>query len=167
MILRLYVVRAINNRRSMCEKVNTMSLKEINYVSRREAERMEPRPNWALVSISDPLHYPAMLRSGWHSILRLEFSDVEKPCHPSVIFSMQDAQRVIEFVSQADVAGCVGLLVHCKAGVSRSASIAKWVAMQYQLATELTFAGHNSHVYKSLCEVSGMTAIDGTPAMPH
>jgi predicted protein tyrosine phosphatase len=133
-----------------------MSLKEIIYVSRREAECKDGKPDWALISISDPFHYPVSLRSGWHSVLRLEFSDIEQPSKPRVLFSVEDARRVMEFVQQVDAAGCEGLLVHCKAGVSRSAAIAKWVVERYGLATEYTFDGYNRHVFKMLCEVSGM-----------
>jgi predicted protein tyrosine phosphatase len=132
-----------------------MPLKQILYVSRREAESLPGKQNWSLISISDPFHYPASLQHGWHSVLRLEFSDILHPSKPLVLFSAEDALKIVAFVDQADMAGCEGVLVHCKAGVSRSAAIAKWIAFRYGLASEYSFAGHNAHIYSTLCEVSG------------
>lgn len=131
-----------------------MSIKHVSYVSRREAEKKLGTADWALISITDPFHYPAALKSGWQSVLRLEFSDIEQASKPLVLFSEKDACAVIEFVRQSELDGCVGVLVHCKAGISRSAAIAKWIAAEYKLQCDTTFDGYNRHVYSTMLDVA-------------
>jgi predicted protein tyrosine phosphatase len=138
----------------------TMPLSQVAYVSRREAESRVGSAEWAIISISDPFHYPAMLKGGWHSVLRLEFSDILQESKMSVLFSEIDAQSIRKFVKHADENGCAGILVHCKAGVSRSASIAKWVAEKFGLSVDSSFDGYNRHVYLMLKATSDIPTSD-------
>jgi predicted protein tyrosine phosphatase len=131
-----------------------MALKQVVYVSRRDAEGKAGIPNWAIISISDPFHYPASLRGNWHSILRLEFSDIEREQKFASLFSAKDANAIIDFAVKANAEGCEGVLVHCKAGISRSAAIAKWIAAEYKISSEYTFDGYNQHVFSTLCETA-------------
>ena len=41
-------------------------------------------------------------------------------------------RAIMDFVHRADGQGCEGVLIHCKAGISRSAAIAKWIAEQHR-----------------------------------
>lgn len=129
-----------------------MALQQVVYISRREAEIRVGSADWAIISISDPMHYPAMLKGGWHSILRLEFSDIEQPGKFKVLFSADDARAIRAFVHHADENGCIGMLVHCKAGISRSAAIAKWITEEFNLTCDYSFDGHNHHIYSMLSD---------------
>lgn len=131
---------------------NPSTIKEVRFVSRREAESIDGFADWAIISISDPFHYPATLKGGWHSVLRLEFSDIEQESKLKTLFSEKEAREVVDFVRQANAAGCAGVLVHCKAGVSRSAAIAKWIATQFNLPND-HYAGYNRHIFAVLSEV--------------
>ena len=106
-----------------------------------------------MISISEPLNYPAQLKSGWHGILRLEFHDIENENKPQTIFSRQHALDIVAFVHQAHIGACEGILVHCKAGISRSSAVAKWIAEKYNLPFDRDYNLCNHRVYTTLKEV--------------
>ena len=131
-----------------------MALRKVVFVSRQDAEDKYGSMNWAVISISDPFHYPAMLKSGWHDVLRLEFHDIEEESKPRILFSVQDAHSIVVFVDQVNACECDGILVHCKAGISRSAAIAKWIAKKYHLPFNHNYSQYNRHMYTTLCQVA-------------
>jgi len=45
-----------------------------------------------------------------------------------------------------------GVLVHCHAGISRSAAVAKWIAEKYELPYPERYMLYNKHVYRTLRE---------------
>ena len=125
-------------------------------MGRIEAESEKPRPDWAVISITEQGADLARLQSGWGAELRQEFHDVDavKPDEPYVLFSEAQAQEIAQFVQLAEDQGLVGILVHCKAGISRSAAVAKWIAKSYGLFFPESYALYNKHVFKLLAQVS-------------
>jgi len=88
------------------------------------AEFYEPQGRTICISITDPEEPPAVLSDRFDGILRLSFSDI---AHASaakghVLFSRGDAVRVLEFVNNA--ADTEIIVIHCFAGISRSAGVA-------------------------------------------
>jgi len=65
----------------------------------------------------------------------------------------QHALEIVNFV-QAIAPNVEGIMVHCKAGISRSAAVAKWIAEIYQLPFNHAYDYYNKHVYKMLSEAS-------------
>lgn len=106
-------------------------------------EKYDPEPNTVCISITEPLEpgnilkrqHPAKLRSGWVDILRLEFQDYDpiklipgsdlinpqvKIPENAVLYTSTQAARVSRFLRKHRGKNIV---VHCAAGVSRSAGI--------------------------------------------
>ena len=93
--------------------------------SRRETELMPAYSvSWAAISITDTdapdARMPTRNRVG---LLRLKFDDITVPMQDWTAFGTEDARRILEFAAsvwdKADI-----LLVHCEAGISRSAGTA-------------------------------------------
>lgn len=137
-----------------------MTLRLVTFESRAKAEARPGWSDWAVISISEPASSegPANLRDGWFEVLRLEFHDItepdwrDNPAEPYVLFNEQQARVIIGFVRRCNDEGVAGILVHCKAGVSRSAAVAKWIADRYQLSFPREYELFNRHVYMTLRE---------------
>lgn len=143
-------------------------LKHTGFVSRYEAENMDPKLNWAIISIYEPDSDagPANLKPGWVAVLRLPFHDIEPgwehryPEYPDLeIFEERHARHIVEFV-QEHAASVDGILVHCKAGVSRSAAVSRWIAETYGLPYNERYSLYNKHVYRELGDYTRKLLID-------
>lgn len=88
-------------------------------------------------------------------VLRLEFDDVEGFVGSDGydVFTHVDARKVHEFVSQC---GGEPIVVHCQAGMSRSAAVAKFISDKRGYTLDLsppclgTIDHYNRHVYGAL-----------------
>lgn len=133
-----------------------MELKNVVFTGRDQAEASIGWPHWAVISIT--AEQPAALKEGWHNILRLEFDDIDvvgdfDAPKPYILFNDNHATRIIEFAKVVrDSHKVEGILVHCQAGISRSAAVAKWIAEKYQLPFVESYALYNKHVYRVLRE---------------
>lgn len=132
-------------------------LSNVLFVGRHTAETCPPIKNWALISIGEPDSYDGMpkIPPGWKHILKLSFHDVspKKDGRDALLtyFCEQDAKSIVEFVRR--VAPDVdGILIHCRAGISRSAAIAKWVCGEYRISFNRKYNLYNIHVYQLLIE---------------
>ncbi len=132
-----------------------MALETVIFMGRIEAAIEPPRPDWAVISLSEWGAEPAKLKDGWQAILRMEFHDIEElvPDEPYDLFSEDQARQIIEFVADMNAYGVVGVLVHCRAGISRSAAVAKWIAEKYDLPFPVGYSLYNKHVYRALRQV--------------
>lgn len=135
-------------------------VERVLFVSRSVAENTSGKGDWAVISISEPDSAlgDAKLMAGWHAIHRTNFHDVDPmyPCgEPHVLMNRDHAADIVMFVES--VAPHVHtILVHCRAGVSRSAAVAKWIAKHYGLPFNHQYSLYNKHVYRLLREASGM-----------
>lgn len=100
----------------------------VDFCAQRQAEAELSRPDLAIISITDPGQFEARLPKVPH-ILRAEFHDVEAGDEPWVWFEENHATQIVTFVEQLQHldAPPVDLLVHCKAGISRSSAVALYV----------------------------------------
>jgi predicted protein tyrosine phosphatase len=127
-------------------------LTNVVFVDRDTAEDLAGQSNWAVISITEPGTYQATLKQGWHSVLRLEFHDVEEEIEPNVWFDEAMARQVIDFGKAVkDEVG--GIMVHCRQGISRSAAIAKWIALRHELRLFERYDRHNKLVYRLLIDM--------------
>jgi hypothetical protein len=127
-------------------------LQKVMFANKFTAERALGWPDWAVVSITEPEQFPgeAKLQDGWHSICRVNFHDVDlstKTDEPYVLMTERDAKIIVNFVHAA-APEVHGILVHCKAGVSRSAAVAKWIARAYDLPFDHSYKQYNKYVYQ-------------------
>lgn len=94
-----------------------------------------------IVSISSPLcdYDQKIFRSeenGVKDILRLEFCDADQHdvenhyCEEDLLMTDEDADRVVAFVEK-NVQPGTDIIVHCDAGISRSAAVAAAIARHY------------------------------------
>ncbi len=125
-----------------------MSIKTVLFTDRPTAERNAGQPDWAVISICG-IAVEAALRPGWLAVLRLEFDDTELASSP-MSFQMHHALSIDDFVAKAGEHGATGVLVHCHAGQSRSAAVAKWISLKYGLPFDHHYELFNRHVFEIL-----------------
>jgi predicted protein tyrosine phosphatase len=129
-----------------------MSIKHVIFTSQQSACCRPAWSNWAIISITDSGTTIAPLQDGWSAVLRVEFDDIAQPEAPYRIFTEGMAREIIEFVMRCSAEDLEGLLVHCSAGISRSAAVAKWIAEKYRLGFPEGYEKYNKHVYRLLKE---------------
>jgi predicted protein tyrosine phosphatase len=69
--------------------------------------------------------------------------------------SKEQAEKIVNFVKRMTTVDATGIVVHCEAGISRSAAVAKWISdsRKIQLKGGKTDL-HNRYVYRLLAEFS-------------
>lgn len=124
----------------------------IEFVSKKIAENITPNKDWIIISINDPLSI-ANLKEGWLDILPLTFNDINIKIDDYLVFNKDDAGKIIDFVEKYKEEGSV-IIVHCYAGISRSAAVAKFIAEKYNLKFNHNYFLYNKLVYTTLktCE---------------
>lgn len=133
------------------------ALVQVVFLSQAWAEAYLPRPDEALVSITDRGAADANLNDGWAAVLRVSFDDVdpvEMPMAPDeglVEIQPQEAEQIAAFVHGLKPGVCT-LVVHCKHGQSRSAGVAKAVAEAYGLHFPASYRYANNFVHERVLQ---------------
>lgn len=128
---------------------------QVKFCSRIAAEGNTPNSRWAVISINEPYAHDGMAKiaEGWHSVLQLSFHDVTPESHGLdaliTFFTVEDAQKIVEFVRQV-APEVEGFVVHCRAGVSRSGAVAKWISEEFRTPFDRRYDKFNKHVYQLL-----------------
>lgn len=129
-------------------------IKGVTFTSREIAEEMMPSPDVGIISISDPDSRIVALRPGWGAVLRLRFHDLTHQWQNYVLMSADQAIDVLEWLHEHETR-LSGIVVHCEAGISRSAAVAKFLCERYSLPVdEGDVRFHNTHVYELLSDLS-------------
>ena len=125
-------------------------IREVSFLSQAGAEAMRPLPREGVISITGSGYPQARLRRGWSRVLRLVFDDVEKPIFGAAHFDKDHAEEILRWLDEVE--GKVDkVFVHCHAGRSRSAAVAKFIAEKYDLSGGIrVYEEHNSRVHKIL-----------------
>lgn len=101
-------------------------IEKILVMSRRDAERethKKNNPNTAIISITD-IYNPKsrLLNVDWlRDVLRLKFDDEEEGLNSIQQWHTEAIRQFVEHINNQDVPI---LIVHCEAGISRSAGVA-------------------------------------------
>jgi predicted protein tyrosine phosphatase len=107
-------------------------MKTVLFMPRVAAERLYGDPCAAIISITD--NVDASLNGSWGSILRLKFNDCVDPLNLKgrriTLFTPEMANDIRTFVECLDP-DINTLVVHCEAGISRSAAVAFVLAGHY------------------------------------
>ena len=120
----------------------------VEFMGLKEAEKIKPDNTLALISISNEMSIKN-LSPDWDNILELEFDDVDQDVFTYTTFNSQMAKQVITFIQTLpETVECV--VVHCWAGVSRSAAIAKFLALYYDSYFPKDYGLYNKLVYSTL-----------------
>lgn len=142
-------------------------IKQIKFISKAAAETIHPVPANAMISIVEPME-ERTVREGWDNLLKLEFHDtsISHSEHSTelghwsllpvakgeyVYFNDNQAKLIINFVEALPLY-VETLFVHCHAGISRSAAVAKFLTEIYNLEFDSTYDRYNKHVYKTLID---------------
>lgn len=139
-------------------------MNQVAFYSRAKIVNTPGEPTTALISISCP-NDPAPLKEGWGALLRLEFDDMGATPVPEikdlrtgtvrrfVSFTKEQAQTLIDFIDGLP-SGITRVYVHCDAGISRSAAVARFVSQKLGclLVGDDRFA--NAHVLATLHKVN-------------
>jgi predicted protein tyrosine phosphatase len=131
-------------------------LKKVMFVNRNAAENTVGFEDWAIISITEIGSTKANLIVGWYAVHRSEFDDAIPQyglSKTTILISEDHAEEIVDFVYS--IAPHVdGVMVHCKGGVSRSAAIAKWIAITFNLPFNHNYSAYNKYVYHQLNEAN-------------
>lgn len=122
------------------------------FVGRATAENCGPWSDFAMISIGEPAASEGdpQIQDGWHDVLRLSFHDVVPSQNPDGAYTLMtadDADQIVAFVRRV-APDVVGIIVHCRAGISRSAAVVKWIAREYQIPFNHKYMKFNDHVWR-------------------
>jgi predicted protein tyrosine phosphatase len=96
---------------------------------------------------------PYINRKIWHSGIMMIFDDIDYPLPGFQMISPEHCREIIDYVTELHrLPQPITLIVHCFAGISRSAAVAKWVndAFELDLPQYHERFFHNTHVYSEL-----------------
>lgn len=133
-----------------------MRLQEVVFCSQIDAVMMSSRPRWAMISVTGIIFSDVFFLGRWDHLLRVKFDDIDEPEEPYTHFTPAQAKEIVRFVRECEQQGIEGIVVHCMAGISRSAAIAKWIALAYSLSFPADYSKYNRLVYRLLREASYM-----------
>jgi predicted esterase len=148
-------------------------IKDIHFTSQYHAERIDGLPGVIVVSIHDR-HCQPKLRSGFRDVLRLAFDDYdpERDGMDALMdtFSAEQAETLKSWLEPYLRANTTyTLLIHCYAGISRSAAVAYWAHKTHglELKTDYPTFYLNRHVLRTLDpEIKAPPKSDDAPKIP-
>lgn len=128
-------------------------LNKVMFVGRYSAETCGPWPDFAVVSLGEPdaVNGLPKIQPGWQSVLQLSFHDVTSDTldveNRYTLMTDADARKIVHFLREV-APNVEGIIVHCKAGISRSAAVAKWICEQYNVPFNSDYDRFNPYVYR-------------------
>lgn len=132
-----------------------MSLNKVIFVGRYSVETCGPWPDFALISIgeSDASEGDANIQDGWQDLLRLSFHDIlpstPDPDSAYTLMDDEDSKAIVDFVRYV-APNVDGIIVHCRAGISRSAAVAKWICREYSIPFNAKYNKYNEFIYRMI-----------------
>ena len=107
-------------------------IREVEFMSQARAEHFKPLAREGVISITGSGYPRAKLRKGWTRVLKMVFDDVERPGYGATPFDMDHAEVILGWLDAVQDR-VDRIFVHCHAGRSRSAAVAKFIAETYNL----------------------------------
>ncbi|RKZ83135.1 MAG: hypothetical protein DRR19_19550 [Candidatus Parabeggiatoa sp. nov. 1] len=123
--------------------------------------RIFDNPKWLTLTPYAELKYP----EHFQIIRSYTFDDIDRPVGNQVLFKDEIAEQIItDFENQGT--DCQTLLVHCRAGISRSSAVAIALCEIFHLQTpeqiadmKKRFFAYNHRIYNTLLDVSKKMAV--------
>lgn len=129
-------------------------IQSLHYCALDEAQSFVPSVPTIAISILSPDRAPAVLHADITPVLRLYFQDATGEQDAPVragLFTQEHARAVVAFLrAHHDKLQPCHLMVHCEAGISRSAAVAVFAASECDLALRGKFAFLNPWVLNVL-----------------
>ncbi len=132
-----------------------MTFNKVMFVGRYSAETCGPWWDFAMISLNDPgsADGEATILDGWHDVLRLNFHDITPDTldveGSYALMTDEQALAIVNFVRKVSP-NVDGIMVHCRAGISRSAAVVKWISDEYHLPFNPEYDKYNAFVYRLL-----------------
>src|SRR5574343_1552976 len=153
-----------HHRQFTIQVLHIAMIKDTGFVSKKVAEAYkEPvaAEHRILISCTTPGKKIAKLHNdSWRAVLRLQFHDAD-PGHMNKdeaceykYFTQEQAVEVLKILKEHQD-GAREAIVHCEAGISRSAAIAKFISVIYSLDFPDRYSVYNKHVFSTLMRVYG------------
>ncbi len=126
-------------------------IKSVQFLSLEKAEAFIPERPTVAISILAPGMKEASLQ-GFQDVLRLYFTDaVTAVNEETVLFDQNLARQIVDYLDTYHAASNdYDLVIHCQAGVSRSAAVAVWAASEFRVPLSGYFAMLNPYVLHHL-----------------
>jgi predicted protein tyrosine phosphatase len=132
-------------------------IKKVMFVSRTAIENLSGDwTDFALISIIEPnavgvgkindRAFKRVIHSNFHDVVTGRVYD-----EPVVEMDIRQAMSMVSFLHQIENE-IDGVLVNCRAGISRSAAVAKWICESRGLPFNANYNQYNPHVYKLLLD---------------
>lgn len=126
-------------------------LTKVMFVGRYSVENCGPWKDFAVISMGEPdaKEGAPQIQEGWHDVLRLSFHDITPDTldieNSYTLMHEDDAQKIVNFVRKV-APEVEGIIVHCRAGISRSAAVAKWICGEYNIQFNKDYERYNPYV---------------------
>lgn len=136
----------------------------IFFISKAVAEQItNPEKTSAIISIVEP-NETRNLSQNWVNKLELDFHDTDATANNGETWSLLKVEneqytkfnnimaiKVIDFAKKLDrLKDEINLVVHCHAGISRSAAVAKFIAEVYEVPFNHNYSLYNKFVFSIL-----------------
>ncbi len=153
----LHKVFKCGDKKPLRQALMSSGYDSVDFLSEEDMKGLRSSPLYGVISITD-LGRRAELTEGWGSVLRLQFDDIEEsePFRPYGggatkydAFTKEDAKKIKVWL-KANETKLSGIYVHCWAGVSRSAAVAKYIAEEYGIPFDQSYDKYNTLVYDTL-----------------
>lgn len=137
-----------------------MTISHVRFMSQQEAQQLTPKPEDAMISITNPGE-TAPLNGRWSRLLAVRCADAEYdestirsygrmwPLSSLGFPDKSHALAIRSFLNQLPPSTTT-VFVHCGAGVSRSAAVAKYVCKQYGLEFDPSYDRFNRTLFRLL-----------------
>lgn len=116
------------------------TMKRVCFISKSDAERLQPRDSAAVISVVDTAEFILGNRTGWHSYYCDYFLDGEYDL-PILLqlpeqmlasyMNAEQAERLKSHIETLVADGVGDIIVHCHAGRGRSAGVALYISEKY------------------------------------
>ena len=95
-------------------------------------------------------------------MLRIECHDTDADEEKFKIFTEDDAINILKFMKLHEDE-CSIAVVHCEAGISRSAAVSKFIADIYHVPFPTSYSVYNKYIYKVLNMVYSRSTYFNSP----
>lgn len=133
----------------------------VRWWSKQEAFRLKPRDDACLISLYTPGDATPVFVPLWKWFWQDSFHDVDVFSQSGRYYPMLggQAKELFEFIKQVKDRKITTVNVHCDAGISRSAAVAKFTMEFYgDNSFPVSYSHYNSTVYKLLVRASERNA---------